>query len=74
MSKNEISKNLDQSQLAARLAQVQPLRDLASSWYALSVACRHIGALTECAIKEILYAPTNNSGVSESEPNDDNPN
>ena len=72
MSENE---NLDQSQLAARLAQARPLRDLARSWYALSVACRHIGALTERAIKEILYAPTNNSeSESKNESNDDNPN
>jgi len=56
MSENE---NSAQSQLAARLARVRPLRDLAHSWYALAVACRHMGALTERAIKEILYAPTN---------------
>jgi len=56
MSENE---NSAQSQLAARLAQVQPLRDLAHSWYALAVVCRRMGALTERAIKEILYAPTN---------------
>jgi len=66
MNENKNSENLNQSQLAARLAQVQPLRDLAHSWYALAVVCRRMGALTEHAIKEILYAPTNNS-ESESE-------
>ena len=71
MSENE---NSAQAQLAARLARAQPLRELARSWYALSVACRRVGAMIERATKEILYEPANNSGVSESEPNDDNPN
>ena len=62
MSETENSKNLDrsQSQSAARLAQVQPLRELARSWYALSVACRRMGAMIESDAKEILYTPTNN--------------
>jgi hypothetical protein len=67
-----MSESLDQSQLTARLEQTQPLRELAHSWYALSVACRRIGAMMERAAKEILYAPSNNSGQpSTSEVNDD---
>ena len=69
MGENENSNNQAQSQLAARLAQVQPLRDLASSWYALSVACRRMGAMIERDAKEILYENTNNS-MSESTNND----
>ena len=70
MSENENSKNLDQSQLAARLAQVQPLRDLASSWYALSVACRCVGAMIERAAKEILYEGTDSMGEGEANGNE----
>ena len=66
MSENE---NTAQAQLAARLAQAQPLRELARSWYALSVACRRMGAMIERDAKEMLYAPANNP-ESESEPND----
>ena len=60
MSENENSNNLDRSQLAARLAQAQPLRELARSWYALSVACRRMGAMIERDAKEMSYAPTDN--------------
>ena len=58
-----MSESLDQSQLAARLEQARPLRELAHDWYALSVACKHVGAMIERAIKDMLY-----------EPNDDSPN
>lgn len=66
------TKNTAQSQLATRLARVQPLRDLAHSWYALAVVCRRMGALTERAIKEILYESANNP-MNENT-NNDNPN
>jgi len=69
MSENE---NSAQAQLAARLARAQPLRELARSWYALSVACRRMGAMIERDTKEILYENANNS-MSEST-NNDNPN
>ena len=67
-----MSESPNQSQLTARLEQARPLRELAHDWYALSVACRCIGATIERAAKEILYEPANNSSMSE--PNDDNPN
>ena len=71
MNENE---NSAQSQLITRLAQAQPLRELARSWYALSVACRRMGAMIERDAKEILYEPANNSSVSKNETSDDNPN
>ena len=67
-----MSENLDQAQLTTRLKQTRPLRELAHTWYELSVACRRIGAMIERAAKEILYETTNNSSVGET--NDDNPN
>lgn len=45
--------------------QVQSLRDLASAWYALALACRRIGAMIERAAKSVLYESTNNSSISE---------
>ena len=54
-----MSKSLDQSQLTARLEQTRPLRDLAHTWYELSLACRRVGAMIEKVAKEILYAPSN---------------
>jgi len=62
----------DQARLAARLDRAKPMHDLAHTWYALSVACRHIGAMIERAAKEMLHESTNNS-VSENN-NDDNTN
>ena len=57
MNENE---NSAQSQLITRLAQAQPLRELARSWYALSVACRRMGAMIERDAKEMSYAPIDN--------------
>lgn len=54
---------LDQERVAARLARAQPLRDLAHTWYALAVACRHIGAMIERAAKEILHENTDNDNT-----------
>ena len=67
-----MSESPDQSQLVARLEQAQSLRELAHDWYALSVACRCVGAMIERAIKDMLYEPNDNSSVSES--GNDNPN
>lgn len=58
-----MSENLDQSQLTTRLEQARPLRELAHTWYALSVACRCIGAMIERTAKEMLYAPSNNEEI-----------
>lgn len=55
-----------------RLAQARSLRELAYAWYALSLACRRVGAMIEGAAKEILYTLSSNSGQpSISEVNDD---
>lgn len=58
-----MSENLDQSQLTARLEQTRPLRELAHTWYELSVACRRVGAMIERATKEILYAPSDDEEI-----------
>ena len=65
-----MSESPDQAQMAARLKQTRPLRELAYTWYALSVACRRIGAMIERIAKEMLYEPTNNID----EITNDNPN
>jgi len=63
-----MSENSDQSQFAARLARAKPMRDLAHSWYALSVACRRIGAMIERAAKEMLYESANDKETTNGEP------
>lgn len=58
-----MSESPDQSQLVARLEQAQSLRELAHDWYALSIACKRVGAMIERAIKDMLYEPNNNGEV-----------
>lgn len=58
-----MSKNLDQSELTARLEQTRSLRELAHTWYALSLACRRVGAMIERAAKEMLYAPSKSEEI-----------
>ena len=48
-----------------RLTQVQSLRELARTWYSLSVACRRIGAMIERVSKNILYETINSPSTGE---------